>query len=213
MKQEFRDFLINYFNGLRLRKPLFYNWQNSLRFDLQVGSTTDKEYFKTVLERSKTIFESVFEKSDEVIVVLTDYKYRKQKIRFGNYVFKQIENLKPEEITYTKFRRLYEINDKKDIRNVALLKTTTKRVNYKNILTAIGNSDFNRKPSLDKLGFLTNKKVYFLNLNKKIIFHMYDDRGFDVIASYKENLKSIYLKYNAWILDYDRKEIDEKFDN
>nr|WP_246187573.1 DUF3885 domain-containing protein [Ornithinibacillus caprae] len=44
-----------------------------------------------------------------------------------------------------------------------------------------------------------------------MIYHLYDDRGCDVIASNKEDLYSLYKECNKWILDYDRVEIDKVF--
>jgi hypothetical protein len=42
---------------------------------------------------------------------------------------------------------------------------------------------------------------------------MYDDRGLDIIAADKETLRPIYLTFNNWILEHDRKEIDKQFEN
>ncbi|MEI4525718.1 DUF3885 domain-containing protein [Priestia megaterium] len=53
--------------------------------------------------------------------------------------------------------------------------------------------------------------IYFINLSKKKIFHLYDDRGCDVLASSKESIRFLYEEYNNWILDYDREEIDLLF--
>jgi len=44
-----------------------------------------------------------------------------------------------------------------------------------------------------------------------MIYHLYDDRGCDVIASNKENLRPLYEELNDWILDYDREQIDTIF--
>jgi hypothetical protein len=54
-------------------------------------------------------------------------------------------------------------------------------------------------------------RYIFCNLTKKIIFHMYDDRGCDVIASDKEDIRFLYQKCNGWILDYDREKIESLF--
>ena len=141
-------------------------------------------------------------------MVYTDFKYKRSKIRFSNYVFKQIENLKKEDVCYTKEKNIYHSG----ITNVGIIKTTTDKINYTDILTAIGNTDFqSRQPRLDKKNFFNSKEVYFINLDKKIIFNMYDDRGLDVITTDKETIRPIYGKYNHWILDYDRKKIDKLF--
>jgi hypothetical protein len=54
--------------------------------------------------------------------------------------------------------------------------------------------------------------VYFININKKTIFHVYDDRGCDVLATLPETIRDMYERYNDWILDYDKPEIDKVFD-
>ncbi|MFV8347458.1 DUF3885 domain-containing protein [Flavobacterium sp. ZB4P13] len=213
-KQEYRQFLNKNFKGLRLGKPLFYNWDIGLRFDLQIGNTVTDEYFQEVTRRASTIFQSAFETSDQVFLVFMDYKYKRRKIRFSNFTFKQIDNLIKTEVSYSKEKRLYEPDDKFDIRNIAIIKTTTHKINYKNILTAIGHSDFPpRQPRLDENCAFTSKEIYFINIDKELIFHMYDDRGLDIISTDIETIKPIYKKHNDWILDYDRKQIDKQFKN
>lgn len=183
-KQEYRKFLNDNFKGLRLRKPLFYSWDFGLRFDLQVGETDTDEYFQEVTRRASAIFQTAFDNSDKVFLVFMDYKYKRRKIRFSNFTFKQIDNLQKTEISYSKKFRLYEPDGKFDIRNIAISKLTADRINHKNILTAIGHSDFPaRQPRLDTNGFLTSKEIYFVNIDKKLIFHMYDDRGLDPCCS------------------------------
>lgn len=234
LKQEYRQFLNDNFKGLRLRKPLFYNWRIGLRFDLQIGNIDNstrvvvdndgneithkggyidtERYFDELINRSTTLFRSVFASSDKLLLVFIDYKHRRRKIRTSNFVFKQIKGLEKSEIAYTKEHQLYEPSDKLDIRNVALFKCSVDKINYKEILAAVANTDFPpRQPRLDNHGFFCSKEIYFINLDKGLIFHMYDDRGLDIIATDKETLRPIYLTHNNWVLDYDRKQIDNVF--
>lgn len=60
-------------------------------------------------------------------------------------------------------------------------------------------------------GFASN--VYFTDTHNSILFHLYDDRGADLVTNDKEILRPIYEKLNSWILDYDREKIDEIFIN
>lgn len=55
--------------------------------------------------------------------------------------------------------------------------------------------------------------IYFLNASRKMVFHLYDDRGYDVIAAQKEDLEPLYRRLNEWILDDDRGRIDRLFAN
>jgi hypothetical protein len=74
------------------------------------------------------------------------------------------------------------------------------------LLTAVANTDFLRQPRITQ-----DKDIYFININKQLIFHMYDDRGLDIIAANIETLRPIYEKHNNWLLDYDREKIDKQF--
>ena len=54
--------------------------------------------------------------------------------------------------------------------------------------------------------------VYFLNSQKDVLFHLYDDRGADVVAADKEILRSLYESCKDWILDFDWEKIDSLFE-
>lgn len=58
-------------------------------------------------------------------------------------------------------------------------------------------------------GFVSN--VYFVDTHNCILFHLYDDRGADLVTDDKEFLRPIYERFNSWILDYDREKIDAIF--
>jgi len=212
IKQTYRQFLQDNFAGLKLSKPLFYSWDYGLRFDLQDEElrTNDDEYFVEVVRRASTIFETAFEPADKLFFVFKDYKWRRQKIKHSNYAFEQIDRLEKSEIYYT---RDIQVCYPAGVYNLALIYITADRINHKSILTAIGHTDFPpRKPRLDKQGVFTSKEIYFVNINKRLIFHMYDDRGLDIIAANKEVLQPIYEKHNDLILDYDRERIDKQFE-
>lgn len=55
--------------------------------------------------------------------------------------------------------------------------------------------------------------VYLLNPDEKILIHLYDDRGLDVVAKDKEKLYPLYEIFYDWILDYERESIDKIFKN
>lgn len=104
---------------------------------------------------------------------------------------------------------MYEPND---IVNIAIIKTKIRFVNYRNILKAISNRDFQgRYPELDNYTPFSSKQIFFINIDKKLIFNMYDDRGLDVIGVDLKTIKALYHKHNDWILDYDHKRIDNQF--
>jgi hypothetical protein len=53
--------------------------------------------------------------------------------------------------------------------------------------------------------------VYVLDENSKLIMHMYDDRGLDVIAHAPSTLLPIYDRFGDWILDNQRRKTSSRF--
>ena len=53
--------------------------------------------------------------------------------------------------------------------------------------------------------------VYFANTQDMYLYHVYDDRGADLVAESKETLRPLYHSFSQWILDYDREQIDTLF--
>ena len=72
------------------------------------------------------------------------------------------------------------------------------------MIKAICNQDMGIKPRIFH-------RVYFININKNTIFHIYDDRGCDVLATSPNTIRNMYYTYNDWILEYDRNKIDKVF--
>lgn len=58
--------------------------------------------------------------------------------------------------------------------------------------------------------FLTSS-VYFVCTKDNVLFHLYDDRGADLVADKKEKIQHIYYELNDLILHYDREKIDDIF--
>jgi uncharacterized protein DUF3885 len=53
--------------------------------------------------------------------------------------------------------------------------------------------------------------VYALDDRAKLIIHMYDDRGLDVIAADPSTLVPLYQRFGDWILENQRRKIDLRF--
>lgn len=53
--------------------------------------------------------------------------------------------------------------------------------------------------------------VYFLSTECPILYHLYDDRGTDIVTNDKKLLMQLYRKYNDWILPYDKDRIRKIF--
>lgn len=202
-KKEYLNYLTENYTEYKEYKTDLYHNKPYLRFDLQVGDIARQAYYTEVVKRATILFEEVFKPEDEVLIVFKDHK----KIRLSYYLFKQIENLSKQEIAFKTKENFYGEGGSY---NIAILKIKCVRINYKNIITAISNSDFgDREPQLRNA--VGSPSIHFINKTKNIIYNMYDDRGLDIISANIEILRSIYEKFNDWILDYDRTRIDKIF--
>lgn len=203
---------------LKLEKPLFYNCNIGIRFEIGSESISlwkdsdhkyiNSKYFEEALTRALSIFHTVFDKDDSISITYQIYSDGRRKIRKGNYLFKQIDNLKSKKIEFSDHRDIYvdTIGFKRECwRRVTISNLTASDVKVGNILDAMINTDFGiRQPSLPG-------ECFFINHDKGIVLNLYDDRGMDVIAGNKKALNALYKKHNSWILDYDREKIDAVF--
>lgn len=199
LKAELKSFLDNHFPQLKLKSPLFYNWPTGIRFNLQTEPAFTNEYFEEVTRRATALFESAFEKNDIVIALYWDLKIGKSKIRKGSFWFKCFESIIDSafSITMNPYQRFY----RRPYCNQSLIKVLVQDINHPLLFKTLAYKD---------VPYMKNYEVYLINLDKKLIFRMYDDRGLDIIGD-KEVLKKFYIKHNDLILDYDRKQIDAIF--
>ncbi|MDO3410592.1 DUF3885 domain-containing protein [Saccharibacillus sp. CPCC 101409] len=211
---DLNEYLTNHFPDLTLTPPLFYNSRVSIRFELgdpPVFWVNKAAYMKRVYGRAIELFRALHDPEDEVLLVTHAYFWNKPKnrVKHLNLYRKYIKNK-----ASIKALRLEVVPDDDcepgevpDPRYNTYVYRTACRVedlNYASLIRAICNHDVGIQPMI-------YHRVYFINTNKNTIFHIYDDRGCDVIASSRESLIGIYKAFNRWILDYDRERIDRTF--
>ena len=60
---------------------------------------------------------------------------------------------------------------------------------------------------------LLTASVFWIWSNDHVMFHLYDDRGADLVAAEKSAIKEVYFRFHEWILKYDREKIQSTFDS
>ncbi|MCM3729181.1 DUF3885 domain-containing protein [Neobacillus cucumis] len=207
------NFMNENFPNLELRPPLFYCWDIGIRFELGVEWKREYDYPNNpyvlgCYKRAITLFEALHSPTEEICVVtdVNDFdkgkKLKNQLNNFSRYVEKTLLfSLKHQSMPY-----IFPEDDEEGTYKTHRFSLNCKTSDFKYIplLKAICNQDLGLKPRIFH-------RVYFININKKTIFHVYDDRGCDLLATSPETIRHIYEGYNHWILDYDRYEIDRVF--
>ncbi|WP_244923462.1 DUF3885 domain-containing protein [Peribacillus butanolivorans] len=206
---EFEKYMETNFPNLSLRPALFYSWDIGIRFELGVEWKIEYDfenspYLKGVYKRAINLFKSLHLDDEEIFVVanVNDYGYKKVNIFYPFVRDKDVlYKLKHKVIPY-----VFPEDDEEGryITHRFMLRCKTSDIRYVPLLKAICNQDMGIRPSIFH-------DIFFININRETIFHVYDDRGCDLLAKSAETIRDIYNTYNEWILDYDREEIDKVF--
>jgi len=206
-------YLSEHFCNVPLKSPLFYNAPIGLRFELgvQYCEGDNPFYFTNVLLRSSMIFREVFDSNEQMIIIVNSFSYNEPFTCFNQGVevfptYLKDKRLMKEVITIELERNYEDNGDLSFISYQHILICKMESIDYIGILKAIAHYDFAIEPCI-------SDSVFFINPYKHIIYHMYDDRGMDLISESKEAILPIYQKYNSWILAYDKKQIDNIFTN
>jgi hypothetical protein len=212
MSKDIQDYMQSNLQGISLEPPLFYNSDVGIRFELGVPykGLEEPSYFETIKKRSEALFESVFSENDELYIVRKTYEPKPpyESIKPGVNVFPRYVDTE-----FTKQVVCFEEKPDYDedsnhlsgyFKGYSLL-CPLNQVDYKGILKAIGYADF---PSM---GTYISDGIYFIHPKDNIVFHMYDDRGLDIVAIRTEELMKLYNEFNEWILDYDKEKIEGIF--
>jgi len=205
------NYLNEHFCNVPLESPLFYSAPLGLRFELGVPyrGIENSSYFTNILLRSSMIFRDVFDEDEQMLVVVKSFRCIEPYTCYnqGEDVFPQYIKLRSfaEQVNSIELERHIENNGNlSGITYQHVLQCNIEHIDYIGILKAKAHQDFAMEPYI-------SDAVFFINTHKHIILYMYDDRGLDLIAETKEALLPIYLKYNSWILAYDKERIDNIF--
>jgi hypothetical protein len=205
-------FLSSTFPGVQLKKPLFYNSEIAIRFELG-GNLTGSSRVERVVHRACSIFYEISQSTDDVYLsVFVDSWDENPVASFEKDVYEMfltyLHGVRNEDIDKREQEFRYkDPDDNSDDDTITLqycTKIKVKDLKLEKLLSAIANREMGYGPSV--IG-----DIYLVNETKRSIFHIYDNRGMDVVADSTKTLRKVYEKYNNWILDYDRSRIDKIF--
>lgn len=183
-----------------------------IRFELgePFDNGTD-ERIEQVVTRAHTLFDEVFARDSIVQVYIQDW-VAEPSVMFGNttpgYLYELLSHHSLEERTM--FQQDEDIDDTCHTIPVSIpckistLTSCLTAIPYREILTGIANYEQGREPSI-------GQRVYFIDANRDIIFHLYDDRGCIIFAKEKEKLQSLYAKFNDWLAEHWRPYFNELY--
>ncbi len=183
--------------------PIFYQARYGLRFEMGIGDPTDERFriilthFEEAIHRALSIYQATEPYDILRINVWLDSEHESE---IPNYFTSLGLPECDESYIETHYSDGYEYQIKAcywDLRKLTF--------NWEQLFRDIVYTDF-KEPH-----FLASN-VFFLNPKAKILYHLYDDRGLDVVAIDKMTLQPIYQSYYTWLLDYDREAMKKVFE-
>lgn len=214
VEMRLKEYMLETFPNLELRPPLFYSWAIGIRFRLGVNYDCTNiyencPYLEGVYNRAITLFQSLHATEDDIYIVVDVNDYAdgetfKHKLNiFSKYVKEKSDLFKLHKNTIP---YVFPEDDEDGVYKTHryTLKCKVSDLKYIPMIKAICNQDMGIKPRIFHM-------VYFINSNKNTIFHIYDDRGCNVLATSPNTIRNMYHTYNDWVLEYDRNKIDKVF--
>lgn len=208
-------FLEEHFEGLTLKPALFYSHKYGIRFEISMPGVKhgEKKNLLQMQERMNEIFHRVFTDEDEILLV-TDIHCDKDDTFLQKRPTKVYQKyIKNKELRKKLQHKLYPsvFLEEDMVTHRFVLACKKSDIRYQPLLTAISYEDFPHPSQILRGNSRASYDIYFINVSKKMIYHLYDDRGCDTIASNKNELLPLYKDLNHWILDDDREKINALF--
>ncbi len=188
------------FKEKAFERPLFYSYEGGLRFELSEGGSYINQ-FLTANQKADEICRAIFKQQETVTVCLNFYGSKK--LLGSLSVFRELKELN---ILIPKNSEHWSEPDEEDddFYSHYIAFSASKEI-IKNLLWCACASDF---------GYIQPNPgvvVYLFNFDQEVVVFPYDDRGMDVVGNNHSFLKSLYTKFNQYLLGYDRESMEATF--
>ncbi|MCM3402983.1 DUF3885 domain-containing protein [Cytobacillus oceanisediminis] len=206
-------FMKREFPSTGLKSPLFYNSPIAIRFDLggNFFLEIEKERVEDVIYRSLTLFKALNSNLDDIFVITFVDCWDEEPITpfeegVTKTLKKAIKSVNDYKLNKNQVEYRYKDDDYDDIvtfrywTKIKVLNLDVEELLRGKIYSTISEDEYS------SIGDL-----FIVNSTNNTIFHLYNERGLDIVSQRKETIANLYKDFEKWILEYDRKRIDEIF--
>lgn len=200
---QIKDFLKENYNGLMLSLGFYHKWDIGIHVELgddnhQVSHILNMPRLHIKYQQVSEIFPLLFKETDDVIVVVNSYPHETIKTVYPNFFQRYVKDQKKKYSLH-----LHEFNFKFDEDNVFVqqmeLFCKVSDLKIELLLKACIHKDFlSLKPKLNRKHSQYAPDVFLVNVNTNCIFHLYDDRGCEIINTDMEFHKGLVNYFKKW---------------
>lgn len=193
------------FDGKAFKRPLFYNYEGGLRFELSEGGNYLNQ-FLTAHRKGMEVCSQVFSGCEDITICVRVYGSKTLLSSLSTLKSLREAGLYPEtdKEHWTEFDEEWQGDD--DYAD-SLWHYIAFKVPAEYLINALWcalSSDLGIEPS-------PMADIYLFNLDKEVMVFPYDDRGMDIVGPNKQLLKEQYDKFGHYLLGYDREAMDAAF--
>lgn len=189
---KFQRFMDTYYDGHKLVPNFYHNWPYSLHIESPYDPTNEVTY--QLLQEVQSF---LFKSEDELFIVVNSYPIVKNKPTYPN-VFKRYmkDSMGKYQLQLTNFEWLF------DAEFVAVQQMVwscnVSQIKLSHLLKSLANEDFPKlRPQLKRNNSMYAPDVFIVNRRTKIIVHVYDDRGIEIMSADKEKHHKDIMLFNS----------------
>lgn len=185
------EFMFAHFSRVDFGGDLFGQWPVGIRFEIGINH----------VYRAARIYESAFAGAETCILVSQDWMATTEIARPSTTLF-STPGIFPIKLSELQTVDVSPFDETEYRLTWTRLQPLT--FDAASMFQAIANRE---QPGSPKV----RSGVYVIEPSKRVIMHMYDDRGLDVIATELDTLRPLFETFNEWVLDNQRHRVEFRF--
>lgn len=187
------EFMFSYFGRVDFGGDLFAQWPVGIRFDIGLEQVS----------RAVKLYEFTFGKADNCILVSQDWTLDYPLWERFTSLF-ETPGVFPSPPSNFQSAEISPLDESQY--RLTWIRLPPLAFDVTQMFQAIANRERGGVPSI-------SSGVYTIDPCSKIIMHMYDDRGLDVIAYEAATILPLYKSFGEWVLENQRHRVASRFEN
>lgn len=204
---ELKQIMDKHYRSLSLTPDFYHQWNMGIHLELgndiyqfDVNNRINMEMFHAVYKQVYEIVPILFKKTDDVLLVVNAYPKESNIVVYPNF-FKRF--VKEQKLKYS--LRLHEFQWQFDEDYLLVQQMTlfckVSDLKLEHLLKAIIHEDFQSlQPRLNRTHCVFASDIFLINMKTKCIFHLYDDRGCEIINADKNLHEKLLDTFSGWDL-------------
>jgi hypothetical protein len=184
-------FMLSHFNRVDFGGDLFNQWPVGIRFEIGINQVS----------RATTLYEFAFGNADDCILVSQDWTTGEEIVSRSTPLF-ATPGILPRDSTQGESVEVSPFDE--GPYRLTWMRLSPLAFNAPRMFQAIANREQDGMPKV-------SSGVFVIDPRSKIIMHMYDDRGLDIIATELKTLRPLFESFGDWVLDNQRHRISFRF--